>query len=138
MIPLLNSLLRHTVNEISVNTAAQLKHAVFIDTREIDEYNISHIENAIFVGYNDFSTEPIAHLDESDMIIAYCSIGFRSEKVVEKLMAAKYTNVHNLYGGIFEWVNQGYTVKNVTGFTNYVHTFNKDWSRWLLKGEKIY
>ncbi|MBX9779108.1 MAG: rhodanese-like domain-containing protein [Chitinophagaceae bacterium] len=138
MIQLLDRLLNHTVNEITVNTAAHLKHPFFIDTREVEEYTISHIENAIFVGYNDFSLQPIAHLNKSAMIIAYCSIGFRSEKVVEKLMAANYTNVHNLYGGIFEWVNQGYKVKNATGFTDNVHTFNMVWSHWLLKGVKIY
>ena len=138
MIQLLDRLLSHTVNEISVDTAAQLKHALFIDTRELEEYTISHIENAIFVGYDDFSIKPIAHLNKSVMIIAYCSVGFRSEKIVEKLMTLNYTNVHNLYGGIFEWVNQGYKVKNDTGFTDNVHTFNKVWGQWLLRGGEIY
>jgi len=32
----------------------------------------------------------------------YCSLGIRSEVIAKKLKKAGYTNVFNLYGGIFE------------------------------------
>ena len=53
----------------------------------------------------------------------YCSIGKRSEKVTQKLKKAGYNNVSNLYGGIFEWVNQGNEV---------VDTNNKVQIRFML------
>ena len=59
----------------------------------------------------------------------YCSLGIRSETVGEKLKAAGYTNVYNLYGGIFEWKNKDFTVLDAEEKeTNEVHTFNKYWS----------
>jgi rhodanese-related sulfurtransferase len=45
-------------------------------------------------------------------------VGYRSEKVTEKLQKAGFTQVSNLYGGIFEWVNQGYPIVNQSGATS--------------------
>ena len=72
-------------------------------------------------------------------IVVYCSLGVRSEDIAEQLKKAGYTNVFNLYGGIFEWKNKGNTiVDSQEEETEKVHTFNKNWSKWLKKGEKIY
>ena len=50
-----------------------------------------------------------------------------------------YKNVYNLYGGIFEWKNNNWKVFDNKGFeTDNVHTFNKNWSKYLKKGTKIY
>ena len=38
-------------------------------------------------------------------IVVYCSVGYRSEKIAEELDKLGFTNVSNLYGGIFEWIN---------------------------------
>ena len=69
----------------------------------------------------------------------YCSLGIRSETVAHKLMQEGYTNVYNLYGGIFEWKNANFKVVDTLGNpTEKVHTFNKSWSKWLQKGKKVY
>lgn len=68
----------------------------------------------------------------------YCSIGYRSEKIAKKLLENGYDNVSNLYGGIFEWANQGNKVYNDYGETTKVHAFSRLWSVWLNKGEKVY
>ena len=51
-----------------------------------------------------------------------------------------YKEVYNLYGGIFEWVNQGNRV--VTGennsVTKQVHAYDKVWGTWLKEGVKVY
>jgi hypothetical protein len=47
----------------------------------------------------------------------------------------------NLYGSIFEWVNQGNPVVNKDNQpTQQVHTYNKNWSRWVEKdkAEKVW
>ena len=72
-------------------------------------------------------------------IIVYCSVGYRSEKITKKLNKMGYKNVSNLYGGIFEWVNQGHKVyDDKNNNTLKVHTYNKRWSKWLRRGVKIY
>ena len=104
----------------------------------MEEYNVSHIANSIRVGYSDFSINKLPTLNKKTPIIVYCSVGYRSEKISEKLLAAGYTNVQNLYGGIFEWVNEGNPVQDSLGLTSNVHAYNKDWGKWLQAGIKKY
>ncbi|WP_103069581.1 rhodanese-like domain-containing protein [Aquimarina sediminis] len=114
---------------------------VVLDAREEKEYNISHLKNAIHVGYDHFKIASITqqHLSKNTHIVVYCSLGIRSEDISEKLQKAGYKNVYNLYGGIFEWKNKGYPVLNSNGkLTNEVHAYSEEWGKWLLKGTKIY
>jgi len=115
--------------------------AVILDTRKQEEYNVSHLKNAIWVGYKAFNEEIIDNQigDKNAAVVVYCSIGVRSEDIGEKLQKLGYTNVKNLYGGIFEWKNQGNSVyNNNTTETDSVHTFNKQWGKLLNKGIKVY
>ncbi len=56
-----------------------------------------------------------AFIGEESKVVVYCSVGYRSEKIAEKLKAAGYKNVFNLYGGIFEWENQNLPVYDSNG-----------------------
>ena len=130
-----------TVPYISVEELKSVENYILLDSRELLEYNVSHIENAIQVGYDKFNAKKIPTIikDKSAKIIVYCSIGIRSEKIGEKLLKMGYKNVSNLYGGIFEWKNKGgKLVDNDNKETNNVHTFDKEWSKYLEKGTKIY
>ncbi|WGH74436.1 rhodanese-like domain-containing protein [Tenacibaculum tangerinum] len=115
---------------------------VLLDAREPKEFEISHLKNAVCVGYDFFNLENTLQKlpkDKNTKIVVYCSLGIRSEDIAEQLQKAGYTNIFNLYGGIFEWKNQGKTVVNLENkSTEKIHTFNKEWSKWLHKGEKIY
>ena len=140
---MLNVILKEDVPTISVKEAVSLhsnnKNVVFIDTREKEEYNVSHIKNALWVGYKNFSIDRLNGIDKDTKIVAYCSVGARSEKVTRKLNKAGFSDVNNLYGSIFEWVNQGNSVVNNSGEeTLKVHAYNKKWGIWLKKGEKVY
>ena len=78
-------------------------------------------------------------IPKSATIVVYCTVGYRSGKIVEKLQKAGYQKVYNLHGSIFEWVNQGNSVVNSKGVTTTeVHTYSKDWAKWLKKGKKIW
>ena len=134
---------KRNVPYMSVETLALPKtDALLLDAREQKEYEVSHIKNAICVGYDKFKLkETLAKLpeDKNAKIVVYCSLGIRSETVAHKLIEAGYTNVYNLYGGIFKWKNANFQVVDTLGNnTEKVHTFNKDWSKWLKKGEKVY
>ncbi|WP_111879844.1 rhodanese-like domain-containing protein [Aequorivita sp. CIP111184] len=114
---------------------------VILDSREPNEFNVSHIASAKNVGFNDFSLEEkqLQKLKKNAPIIVYCSVGIRSEQIGEKLKKAGFTNVKNLYGGIFEWKNKDYPVIDSTGIeTENVHTFSKMWSKYLHAGNPIY
>jgi predicted sulfurtransferase len=65
-------------------------------------------------------------------------VGVRSEKIGEKLIAAGYKNVLNLYGGIFEWVNQNHPVYKQNGVqTAEIHTYDNNWERWAERGTRV-
>jgi len=127
------------VPEVSVPEAIKMKDVIFLDAREEAEYEVSHLAAAVFVGYEKFNLESISRLEKNSKIVVYCSVGYRSEKIAEKMKAAGFTNVSNLYGGIFEWVNQENPVVDTDGQeTKNVHAYNKTWGVWLNKGNKVY
>ncbi len=136
---MLKTLLSHNVNEISVDELAKLKNVVLLDAREEAEYKVSHLPNARYIGYDNFNIDSLNNFDKHATIVVYCSMGYRSEKIAEKLKSAGFTNVSNLYGGIFEWVNQGNKVVDKhEKKTMDVHAYNKTWGIWLNKGNKVY
>ncbi len=117
------------------------KEYILLDARETKEYEVSHIEGAKNVGYEHFLIENVANLDKKTPIVVYCSVGYRSEKIGEKLKSAGFTDVKNLYGSIFEWTNQGFPVVDSTNKSvPKIHTFNKLWSNWISNKniEKVY
>ncbi|RMG86681.1 MAG: rhodanese-like domain-containing protein [Bacteroidetes bacterium] len=136
---MLKGLLSHTVPEILPNQlAATSDSVVLLDTREREEYEVSHLRHARWVGYDDFDLSRVSDLPKNQKIVTYCSVGYRSEKIAEKLRAVGFTDVSNLYGGIFEWKNEGYPVFDDSGVTEKVHAFDRVWGIWLRKGEKVY
>jgi rhodanese-related sulfurtransferase len=115
--------------------------SVVLDAREKQEYQVSRIENALHIGYKNFDLNELRDLisDKNTTLIVYCSVGVRSGKIAEKLIANGYTSVYNLYGGIFDWVNKGYPVYDDNKkTTEKVHVFSKKWSVYLSKGKKVY
>lgn len=136
---------KHNDNGVPYISAQELAmpktKAVIFDSREPKEYKISHLKDAVCVGYDNFDIASVEKLypNKDEKIIVYCSLGIRSETVGEKLKKAGYTNVYNLYGGIFEWKNKDFSIiDSEEKETEKVHTFNKAWSKWLEKGEKVY
>lgn len=137
----LEQLNKKTVDYIYAEDLSETDSLLLLDTRKFEEYKVSHIKNAYWVGYKTFAIDSVLarHPKKDAPIIVYCSIGVRSEDIGEKLLAAGYTNVKNLYGGIFEWKNQGNTVVNQKGqATEKVHAYSKFWGRLLTNGEKVY
>lgn len=117
----------------------QKKQIILLDTRSLAEFEVSHLAQARLVNYTTFSVSQLKDIPLDVPIVVYCAVGVRSEKVGEKLLAAGYKNVHNLYGGIFKWKNQGLPVVNSANLpTDSVHTYNRYWAVWLTKGIKIY
>ena len=119
-----------SVTYIHVKDLQNTENIVLLDTRKKQEYNISHIKNAIWVGHKAFEQEYISSKfpNKNVPIIVYCSIGVRSEDIGEKLKKAGYTNVKNLYGGIFDWKNQKRSIYNNKGSkTDSIHAFSKQW-----------
>ncbi|MCG2459899.1 rhodanese-like domain-containing protein [Flavobacteriaceae bacterium F89] len=132
---------KNSVPYISVDQLAALKGPVLLDAREKEEFDISHLQHAIWVGDKTFNMDSV-HLkipDKNTPLIVYCSVGVRSEDIGEKLLANGYTHVKNLYGGIFEWKNDGYPIYDDVGReTDSIHAFSRHWGKLLKSGIKVY
>jgi rhodanese-related sulfurtransferase len=137
----LKKLNKESVPYIYVSELKERKDLVLFDAREQKEFDISHISGAIPIGYDQFKPDNVAKniKDKETNIVVYCSIGVRSERIGERLLKLGYKNVYNLYGGIFEYKNNGGTVvNNENQPTDSVHAYSKTWSVYLKKGLKVY
>jgi rhodanese-related sulfurtransferase len=141
----LNKYNDNSVPYINVDTLKKnAQQALILDAREIEEFEVSHLQDAQHIGFKNFNYSMMDKLmvdslvDRDTLIIVYCSIGIRSEIIGKKLISHGFTNVYNLYGGLFEWVNKGGSVFCQGNITQKVHAYSKKWSRYLTKGFKVY
>ena len=132
-------MLKESVPFVSVAALKAEPAPVLLDTRTSAEFAVSHLQGARWVGYDDFSLSRVRDLPKDTPIVMYCSIGVRSEKIGAQLHAAGFSRVRNLYGGLFEWVNQGNPVFSAPNLpTQRVHAYSPTWGIWLRRGQKVY
>ncbi len=132
-----DSYLNFKVPTTTVDILSTLKRPhVILDAREREEYDVSHIPDALYLGYKKPQYDVLDNVDKDELIIIYCSIGYRSEKIGQKLKKKGFNNVMNLYGSIFEWANQNYPLhNNQDQVVKQIHGYNKKWSQWIDNDE---
>ncbi len=98
---------------------------VLIDARRPAEYAVSHLPDAIQAS----SVEAIesAGISKDRPIVIYCSVGYRSARLGEKLQVAGYEAM-NLEGSLFQWANEGRLLESASGPTRQVHPYSRLWS----------
>lgn len=111
---------------------------VLLDVREEAEYAVSHLPGATRVPPGSDTSDLIESLDPETPIVAYCSVGYRSSELVEKLEKRGFTNVKNLDGSIFEWANSGYALERDGKQAHKVHPFDEEWGRLLDEDLRSY
>jgi rhodanese-related sulfurtransferase len=117
-----------------LHKAINSPNITILDAREEKEYEVSHIPKAQYIGFDNFDSNLVSLIQKTDTIYIYCSIGYRSEKIGERIQKMGFNNVFNLYGGIFNWANSGYKVVDKNNRqTKEVHGYNKEWSKLLNK-----
>ena len=135
---LLDDLLDKSVPFISQKDFKAAKDVILLDTRSRDEYEVSSIKGARWVGYRDFQMSKLEGVAKDSLLVVYCSVGYRSERIGEKLQKAGYTRVFNLYGSIFHWINEGNPVYRPDGTpTDQIHPYSAEWGRWLKRGNQV-
>ncbi len=111
---------------------------VLLDVREEAEYKVSHLQGAVRVQPGSDPAELIETLEWDTSIVAYCSVGYRSSELVQKLTERGFTNVKNLEGSIFEWANKGYPVERDGEEVREVHPFDDHWGTFLDEDLRAY
>lgn len=78
---------------------------LLIDVREVNEYNHSHLQNAVHLPLSNLSQRLHEIPKEADVVV-YCKSGARSLKAAEILQVAGVQRVRNLSGGLSAWSRQ--------------------------------
>ena len=140
--PAAYQLVRDKFPEVRQLTTAQLAawlqdgqkpQPLLLDARAATEYAVSHLPNAQPAADE---TQALAVLDKQAKdapVVVYCSIGYRSAALAQKLKARGYTNVQNLEGSIFMWANEGRALQRGTEPVKVVHPFDEKWGRLLTR-----
>ncbi|XP_006818063.1 uncharacterized protein LOC100375476 isoform X2 [Saccoglossus kowalevskii] len=111
---------------------------VVVDSRPDSEYQVSHIPGAIRIDYTTDHMDDVVQqikksVDEESKdltktVVLYCSLGYRSCVLAEKVMKAcqdSDLDVYNMEGGLFKWANEGAPMENGSGrLTKYAHPYN--------------
>ncbi|MDZ4748852.1 MAG: rhodanese-like domain-containing protein [Saprospiraceae bacterium] len=116
------------------------KDYILLDAREWSEFNVSRLPGAMYVGFSEFNLEKTLEFlaDYQGKVVVYCTLGVRSEKIGKRLLSAGVRKVYNLWGGIFEWKNNGHPVIDSNGiYTDSVHIYSKKWGYYLKTGVKV-
>jgi len=111
---------------------------VLVDVREEPEYAVSHLPGALRVEPGGEIPPFLETLDKDTPIVAYCSVGYRSSRLVARLEKEGFTNVKNLDGSIFEWANEGYPVVRDGREVHDVHPYDEKWGTLLAEKLRAY
>jgi sterol desaturase/sphingolipid hydroxylase (fatty acid hydroxylase superfamily)/rhodanese-related sulfurtransferase len=96
-----------------------------LDVREADEYTAGHLPGAVRVDPSATAEQLGPILVEDRPMVLYCSVGYRSSQLAERLERAGATNVANLRGAIFRWANEGRPLEREGGPASRVHGYSR-------------
>ena len=98
-----------------------------LDARTSPEYRVSHLRDAVQMDATRPSLHPLAGRAKDISIVVYCSVGYRSARLAHWLAAQGYTNVRNLSGSLFQWVDEERPVFRDGRPTTEVHPYDRRW-----------
>ena len=91
------NLTKEEVAEMIANNS----NVILLDVRNHQEYEEGHLKGAINIPtYDIYREAPKKLLDKDATIIAYCTVGLRSENAINILRKMGYKNLYHLDGGI--------------------------------------
>ncbi len=104
---------------------------IVLDVRTAEEYEVSHLKGAIRIDPDGDLPDFLDTVDHEASVVAYCSVGYRSSRLVERLRKEGFTDAKNLEGSIFEWANKGYPLERDGAPVQEVHPYDAEWGRLL-------
>lgn len=116
-----------SVIDVAPRLAADLLQkakVLFVDVREPEEQRVSMLPGA--VTEQAFLARPEAYKDR--IVIAYCTIGYRSGRFAERLAKQGGGPVYNLRGGLLAWVHEGGKVYAGDKQTKRIHVHGRKWN----------
>lgn len=141
----LDGLYRGTVPLVEPEEAHELisgkEELVILDVRSDEERSVSFLEGSRFHDFDSFELDQVADLDPDAPVLLYCAVGYRSERIGEQLIAAGFTDVQHVYGGIIEWYNRGFDIENGAASADgptLIHGHEPRWGKYVTDGMVTY
>ncbi len=123
------------VNHISTDELATMLARqtpfVLLDTRRPEEFSVSHIKGAVLSEDVGDALDALENRSRDDLVIVYCSVGYRSSKIAAKLARRGYSNVFNLEGSLFKWANEDRPLFRDVRPAAKVHPYDDEWGQLL-------
>lgn len=95
-----------TINAQRAKEMMEEDSVVIVDVRTNEEYNETHIQDAINIPLDELTETKIKKIDElnskENIILVYCASGKRSKQAAQKLADMGYINIYN-FGGLNDW-----------------------------------
>lgn len=84
-----------------------------IDVRTPMEFNMEYIEDSVLLDIHspDFKIK-LEKLDKKKRYLIYCRTGARSGFALNMMKEMGFEEAYNMEGGILDWMDAGYPVKN--------------------------
>lgn len=117
---------------VTVDELRAFDDVVLLDARMLEEFAVSHLEGASRID-PDHPNLRALRVPRDARVVVYCSVGWRSAAIADRLRRAGYARVYNLDGGIFEWANRGLPVVRGGERVLAVHPFDATWGRLLRR-----
>ena len=109
---------------------------LLLDVRAKTEFDVSHLCNAIHAPDADAVIRQLelhSNQGRQPHAVLYCSVGYRSAKLVKHLTDQGINDVFNLEGSIFQWFNEDRPVFLDATVVAEVHPYSRFWKRLLRK-----
>lgn len=124
------------VPQLSTERLAELLEedtdVVLLDARSQEEFATSHLQGAIRATSVRAARRALVEArGAKPIIVVYCSVGYRSSRLAQRLQARGVENVFNLEGSLFKWANEGRPVYTGSEPVRTVHPFDEDWGELL-------
>ncbi len=107
------------------------KQPILIDARESEEYAVSHLRNAKLASSEKEAIEILRGVEKDHPVVVYCSVGYRSSMMAQKLQTRGFVSVYNLEGSIFQWANENRPVYAAESRVSHVHPYDDNWGQLL-------
>lgn len=82
---------------------------LFLDVRTPGEYSEGHIQGSVLIPVQELAGR-LSKVPKDKRVYVYCLTGIRSVKASNMLVAAGFTNIENVEGGIDAWKAAGFPI----------------------------
>ena len=104
---------------------------LLVDVRTADEFFVSHLPGARRLDPGASAIPRDWGSTKTVPVVFYCSVGYRSSQMAERMTGKGWTNVFNLEGSIFEWANEGRPIEAGGHSVRVVHPYNATFGKLL-------